>query len=308
VNVLLDAVGSFLTSDRYFRDVTEAGGRLAWYHSVRWHTWPRFNNRTHRELLIIDGKIGFLGGAGFHDQWLYGSKRQARWRDSMFRVEGEAVTGLQATFLDNWIEAAGEILIGDRYFPVNEEAGDIPSIVIDSSPSAGGSTRARILYQTLLASAKESVYITTPYFLPDASARQEMVRAIQERGVEIQIITPGKKSDHLLTRRSSRRLYGELLKAGARIFEYEPTMIHTKSMIVDGLWTVVGSSNFDHRSFGLNDEVNLAAVDRGLARRVMEDFERDRAASHEVHYREWLRRPIFERAHEYFGWLLERQQ
>jgi cardiolipin synthase len=308
VNLILDAVGSFLTYDNYFREMTEAGGKLAWYHPLRWHTWPRFNNRTHRELLIIDGRIGFLGGAGFHDQWLHGTKRQARWRDSMFRVEGEAVTGLQATFLDNWIEAAGEILIGDRYFPVIEDAGEIPSLVIDSSPSAGGSTRARILYQTLLASACESVYITTPYFLPDPSAREEMVRAIRERGVEIQIITPGQKSDHLLTRRSSRRLYGQLLQAGARIFEYEPTMIHAKTMVIDGMWAVVGSSNFDHRSFGLNDEVNLAAFDRGLSRRVMEDFERDRAASHEVLYRDWLRRPITERAHEYFGWLLERQQ
>ena len=165
-----------------------------------------------------------------------------------------------------------------------------------------------MLYQTLIASAQESIYITTPYFLPDRSARQEMVRAIRERGVEIKIITPGKQNDHLLTRRSSRRLYGELLRAGAEIYEYEPAMIHTKSMIVDRVWNVVGSTNFDNRSFGLNDEVNLAAFDRELAERLEQDFRQDVAASHAVSYDEWRRRSIFERAHEWLGWVLERQQ
>jgi cardiolipin synthase len=165
-----------------------------------------------------------------------------------------------------------------------------------------------MLFQTLFASARASVYVTTPYFLPDRSLRQELIAAIRERGVQVQIITPGRYSDQLLTRRSSRRLYGELLQAGAQIFEYQPAMIHTKSLIVDRLWSVVGSTNLDNRSFGLNDEVNVAVRDGGLASRLLEDFARDRAESREVSYREWTRRPLSERGYEWLGWLLERQQ
>ncbi|HEX5736200.1 MAG TPA: phospholipase D-like domain-containing protein [Blastocatellia bacterium] len=308
VNIVLDAIGSFATWNSYFKELTDAGGRVFWYHPFKWYTLPRINNRTHRELFIIDGEVGFMGGAGVADHWLVSKPDRPRWRDTMFKVEGVAVAGLQAAFAENWLEASGEILIGKEYFPFCETSGTASALIVDSSPTAGMSTRARMLYQTLIASAQESIYITTPYFLPDRSARREMVRAIRERGVEIKIITPGKQNDHLLTRRSSRRLYGELLRAGAEIYEYEPAMIHTKSMIVDRVWSVVGSTNFDNRSFGLNDEVNLAAFDRNLAERLEQDFRRDVAASHAVSYDEWRQRSIFERAHEWLGWVLERQQ
>ena len=177
-----------------------------------------------------------------------------------------------------------------------------------SSPTFGGSTRNRMLYQTLLAAAQRSIHITTPYFLPDRSARSELVRAIRERGVKVVILTPGRHADHLLTRRSSRRLYGDLLRAGASIYEYQPSMLHAKVLIVDGTWSVVGSTNFDNRSFGLNDEVNLAAYCPELATRLEEDFARDLAQSRQVNYQTWRRRPFFERGHELLGWLLERQQ
>ncbi|MCA1630265.1 MAG: phospholipase D-like domain-containing protein [Acidobacteria bacterium] len=160
----------------------------------------------------------------------------------------------------------------------------------------------------MLAAAGESILITTPYFLPDRSARAEMVRAIRERGVKVRIITPGKDTDHAMTRGASRRLYGDLLEAGAQIYEYQPTMIHCKTLVIDGKWSVVGTTNFDNRSFGLNDEVNLAAFGEGLAARIAEDFRRDVAESKLVTYEQWKRRPVFERAHEFFGWLLERQQ
>jgi len=308
VNLVLDAIGSFTSWNSYFKDLHAAGGRVSWYHPFRWYTLPRINNRTHRELIIIDGRIGFIGGAGFADHWRYPLKDHPRWRDSMFRVEGAAVANLQATFAENWLEASGEILASDDYFPLCEVEACTPALVVNSSPSAGRSTRARILFQMLLASARESILITTPYFLPDRSARAEMVRAIEERGVRIQIIVPGIKSDHALTRNSSRRLYGDLLKAGAKIYEYNPTMMHAKTLVIDGQWSIVGSTNFDNRSFGLNDEVNLAAFDHTLAARITEDFERDRDSSRAVNYEEWRRRSVFERAHEFFGWLLERQQ
>jgi cardiolipin synthase len=181
-------------------------------------------------------------------------------------------------------------------------------MIVGSSPTFGRSTRNRMLYQTLLASAQRSIHITTPYFLPDRSARSELVRAIRERGVQVAIITPGRHADHLLTRRSSRRLYGDLLRAGASIYEYQPAMIHAKVLVVDGAWSVVGSTNFDNRSFGLNDEVNLAAYCPELAARLEEDFARDVAQSRQVNYQTWRRRPFFERGHELLGWLLERQQ
>jgi cardiolipin synthase A/B len=307
VNVALDALGSFSTTDSYFKSLTDAGGTLSWYHPLRGNTWPRYNNRTHRELLVIDGKIGFIGGAGIADHWYCGDKKNPRWRDTVLRVDGDCAVSLQSTFAENWLEAQGEILIGDEYFPDHACAEGDAVMVVNSSPSAGGSTRARVLFQTLVASAKKSIYITTPYFLPDISLRHELVRAVQ-RGIEVKVVTPGRKSDHALTRTSSRRLYGELLRAGARIFEYSPSMIHAKILIIDGLWAVVGSTNFDNRSFGINDEVNLAVSASRLADRLERDFETDMAESKEITLEEWKHRPVVERAHEVLGWILERQQ
>jgi cardiolipin synthase len=311
VRLVLDAVGSFATWWSYLRPLTDAGGQVYFYHPIRWYTLPRINNRTHRELLIVDGDVGFLGGAGMADHWLlpHGTrKRKRRWRDTMFRVEGPAVRELQATFAENWLETSGEVLFDQRCFRWCDALGDTAAMVVASSPSSGRSTRNRMLYQTLLAAAQKSIHITTPYFLPDHSVRSELIRAVQERGVEVTIIVPGKHADHLLTRRSSRRLFGSLLKAGIRIHEYKPSMIHAKILLVDGMWSVVGSTNFDNRSFGINDEVNLAAFDPALAARLEEDFQADLARSEPVSYRVWSRRSLLEKWHEYLGWLLERQQ
>ena len=314
VRIVLDAIGSFNTWRRDFRELCEAGGEVHWYMPFRWHNLLRYNHRTHRELIVVDGQIGFLGGAGFADHWYKGrrqwitGKRLPQWRDTMFRVQGHAVASLQSIFTENWVEASGELLTGDRYYPECEARGSGAAMVIDSTPSAGRSTRARMLFQTLIASATRSIHITTPYFLPDRGARQAMIDAMEKRGVELKVIVPGKHSDHLLTRRSSRRIYGELLKHGGQIFEYKPAMLHTKSLVVDGMWSVVGSTNFDSRSFGLNDEMNIAALDEGLADRLEKDFERDLAASRRVTYKKWSKRPIFERFHEWLGWILERQQ
>jgi cardiolipin synthase len=274
----------------------------------RWYNLPRYNNRTHRELIVVDGRIGFIGGAGIADHWYKSRPRHKQWRDTMCRVEGRAVSGLQSMFAENWLESSGELLADSRYYPHCSVPGGGAAMVINSSPSYGRSTRARMLFQTLIASARRSIHLTTPYFLPDRSARQELVRAMVERGVELKIIVPGKHSDHLLTRRSSRRLYGELLKNGAQIYEYQPAMIHTKSLVVDGIWTVVGSTNFDSRSFGLNDEVNMAVQDEELAARMELDFQTDLVHSRRVPYSEWRRRSPFERVHEWLGWIVERQE
>jgi cardiolipin synthase len=309
VHMVTDAVGSIKLSSKDLEPLKKAGGRHAFYMPLRWYTWPRMNNRTHRELLIVDGKVGFVGGSGWADHWWKPvGKEKLPWRDTMIRVEGPAVTGLQSTFSENWLEASGQVLTGKAFFPFETGAGNSLALVVRSSPSPGRSTPARVLIQTLLASALHRIYITTPYFLPDESIRDEIVRAMKERGVEVKIITPGPGTDHLLTRRSSRRLFGDLLAAGAHIYEYQPSMIHAKILVVDSRWVAIGSTNIDPRSFKLNDEVNLAAPDPVLAQRLEQDFNADLAHSREVSYEEWKHRSFAERAHELFGGLLERQQ
>jgi cardiolipin synthase len=309
VRIVLDAIGSFNTWRRTFRELIAAGGEVLWYVPLRWYNFMRLNNRTHRELLVVDGETGFLGGAGIADQWYRtAGPKHPRWRDTMFRVRGCAVAGLLGTFAENWLESSGELLAGARYFPEFPEREGMAAMVINSTPTNGRGTRARMLFQMLIAGARRSIHLTTPYFLPDSAVQRELIRAMRERGVEVKVIVPGTHSDHVLTRRSSRRLYGELLRFGAQIFEYRPAMIHAKIMVVDGWWSVVGSTNFDHRSFGINDEVNLAALDETLAQRIEEDFQRDAAASHRVTYDEWRNRSLLERVNEWLGWILERQQ
>jgi cardiolipin synthase len=309
VNVVLDAVGSASTPDSYFSGFKQAGGRLAWYNDSHWNKLPRYNHRTHRELLVIDGQTAFIGGAGVADHWYHGHGGNPAWRDTMVRVEGNALANLQATFAENWLEGCGEVLTGMAYFPeIPQQQGGALALVVNSTPSVGGATRARMLFQLLLASAKTSIHITTPYFLPDRSMVHELVRAVQERGVELTLLVPGKHSDHLLTRSSSRHAYGHLLKAGARILEYRPAMIHAKILLIDGVWAVVGSTNFDNRSFGLNDEVNLAVRNREFTLRLEKDFVHDLAEAEPVSYEQWRHRPVLERAPELLGWVLERQQ
>ncbi|HKT52639.1 MAG TPA: cardiolipin synthase [Candidatus Angelobacter sp.] len=307
VNLVLDGLGSFSTSRSYCRELLSSGGKVQFYHPFSWRSVASINNRTHRELLVVDGQCGFIGGAGIADHWLMDKKKHRRWRDTVIRVEGDIVSNLQATFAENWLETSGEVIFGDEYFPQLQDAGNAKAMVINSSPSAGGSTRARILFQALVSAAQSKIRITTPYFLPDSSMLNELVRAAQ-RGVQVEIIVPGRKSDHGLTRSSSRRLYGKLLRAGVRIYEYQPAMIHAKVLVIDGLWSLTGSTNFDNRSFGLNDEVNLAACDRQLAAELTHDFLADVAASQEVTLQDWKKRSLLEKLHEALGWALQRQQ
>jgi cardiolipin synthase A/B len=307
VRLVLDAVGSLNTWRSTFRELLAAGGEVCWYMPFRWYNLSRFNNRTHRELLVVDGTVAFLGGAGIADHWYRTRGRKKRWRDTMFRVRGGAVASLQSMFAENWLESSGELLTSERYYPACRPADGSAAMVINSTPSYGRATRARMLFQTLIASATRSIHITTPYFLTERGGRAAL-RDAMKRGIDLKIIVPGQHSDHLLTRRSSRRLYGDLLKHGAQIYEYQPSMIHTKSLVVDGLWSVVGSTNFDSRSFGLNDEVNLAAMDEALAARLEEDFQADLQASQRITYRAWRRRSPLERINEWLGWIVERQE
>ena len=306
-NLVLDSFGSAGTTKRYLAPLLEAGGKVRWYNSPRWHRLMHLDNRTHRELMIVDGRVGFIGGAGIADQWYEGTKGHPRWRDSAVRIEGEAVCNLQATFAENWLATAGELLTGEAYFPSIKNDHPLVAMVVNSTPTIGGGTRARILFQLLLASARESISITTPYFLPDKSLMKELCRAV-ERGLRVRILVPGRKSDHMVTRSTSRAGYGELLKAGAEVYEYQPSMIHAKVLCIDNLWVVVGSTNFDNRSFGINDEVNLALRDPNVAMRFENDMAFDLEQSRRISLQEWKHRPVTERATELMGLVFERQQ
>lgn len=239
VRVVIDSLGSTSFPKKRFDKLRSLGGHVGWYHPIRWYTWPRLNNRTHRELLIVDGTTAFAGGAGFADQWMYSKRNDPQWRDTMLRFEGDAAASLNASFAENWLEASGEVLLAPEYFPITEGKGATRTLVVTSSPMRGRSTEARVLFQGIVAKAGFRIHIENPYFLPDESLRQELVKAVK-RGAEVTIIVPGAKNDHLLTRRSSRALYGDLLRGGARIFEYEPSMLHAKIALIDDTWALAG--------------------------------------------------------------------
>lgn len=305
VRVIVDAIGSFPTPDRYFDPVRAAGGIVAWYQPIGWYTLKRFNNRTHRELIVVDGAVGYIGGAGIAAHWLGPRDGSRPWRDTMVRVTGSVVAGMQGAFLDNWLESTGEILADPRLYPAwSEGVGN--AVVVAGVPSPARGSRARVLFQLLLASATKSIDINSPYFLPDASARHELIRAAQ-RGVRVRIVIPGDANNHPIARYASRSRYGELIRGGVELHEYGPGMIHAKILVVDATWSVVGSTNFDSRSFELNDEVNLAVNDEALAARLLEDFAADIANSRLITYPIWRARSWRERALGAVSALLARQ-
>jgi cardiolipin synthase A/B len=306
VKLTLDYIGCFSTFRSYFKDLEAAGGRVEWHHPLRLSLLLQANNRTHRELLIVDGTVGFIGGAGIADRWAKDQPKEKRWRDTVVRVEGPCVSALQSVFAQNWLRTSGEILTGENQFGFPPCQGGVMGLVVGSTPAAG-STSARILFQLLISSARKCIYMNTPYFLPDRSARAAIIQAARDRNVDVKIITPGDNSDQRLTRASSRELYGTLLKNGVQIFEYKPSMIHVKALMVDDCWSVVGSTNFDYRSFDLNDEVNLAILDTEVSRRLAADFERDLSNSRQISYDEWRRKFRFRLAQRVFS-LLERQE
>lgn len=273
VRIIVDAIGSFGVGDSMFDELRAAGGHMCWFHPIAWDTWPQLNQRTHRKLLICDGETGFIGGAGVADEWVRATGKDPVWRDTVFCVEGEAVAGLISAFAENWLETSGEILSGRQQFTFRAMPEGVPGFVVTSTARSGG-TQARILFQALINSARKTIRITTPYFLPDRSARQALLAAVA-RGVSVEILTAGPHIDHAYIRTLSRRSSRSLLLGGAKIYEYQPAMIHAKLLTIDSLWSVVGSTNFDHRSFALNDEVNLAVLDRELAGVIEADLAED---------------------------------
>ena len=307
VTIVVDAIGSFSLWGKPVSRLRAAGVRIMSYQALRWHSLHRINNRTHRELLIIDGRTAFIGGAGVADWWREPTGRSKRpWRDTMARIEGPVVAALQGVAAENWLECCGEILTGRDFFPDLKPCGDTTAFVVKSSPS-DRATASRVTFQLLIEGADHNVRISTPYFLPDRAFRRALV-GMAQRGVQISVIVPGRHTDQKWVRLASRRMWGELLAAGIRIFEYQPAMTHAKVLVVDDLWCVLGTTNIDNRSFEHNDEVNLAMRDSAVAARLLQDYERDLAVSHEVTLAKWQRRPVWEKIAGPFVWIAERQQ
>jgi cardiolipin synthase len=306
VTIVVDAVGSLSLRGRPVRRLRKAGCRIESYQRLRWHALARLNNRTHRELLIVDGRIAFAGGAGIADWWARPRRKQRPWRDTMARIEGPVVAALQGVAAENWLECCGEILTGPEYFPALESVGNTTAFVVRSSP-ADRATASRVAFQLLMEGADREVRISTPYFLPDR-ALQRALLGLVARGVEVSIIVPGPATDQRWVRYASRRLWGRLLEAGLRLYEYRGTMMHAKVLVVDGAWSVLGTTNMDNRSFEHNDEVNVALCDAEVAARLLDDYRRDLADSDEITLERWRARPVWEKILGPFIWILERQQ
>jgi len=305
VHVLLDWVGSSKMDRRYLRMLRDAGAEVVRYHKPHWTGLGRMNDRTHRKLLVIDGHIGFTGGVGIADEWSGHAQDEKHWRDMHFRVEGPAVGQMQAVFMDNWIKSTGNVLHGPQYFPEIDAAGEGLAHMFSSSPS-GGSDDMQLMYLMAITAATHSIHLASAYFVPDKLTINAIVEAAK-RGVKVRIITPGKRIDTHTVREASRACWGDLLAAGVEMYEYQPTMYHCKLIVVDEYLVSVGSTNFDSRSFKLNDEANLNIYDRDFARRQTAVFDGDVVNAKRITLDDWRRRPLLEKLLERVVALLDSQ-
>jgi len=296
VHVLLDWVGSLKVDNRMVDTMRDAGVEVHRFHPLRWYNLGRINNRTHRKLLIVDGYVGFTGGVGIAPPWTGHAQDEEHWRDSHYRVEGPVVAQMQGVMLSNWSKATGRILHGEDYFPPPREAGTQQAQMFHSSPS-GGSESMQLMYLIAITATVKTLDIASAYFVPDQMARVALVAALK-RGVRVRVITPGRKIDQQTVRHASRALWGELLEAGLEMYVYQPTMYHCKVVIADGLLASVGSTNFDPRSFHLNDEANLNVYDRDFSAHLTQVFEQDLQRCKRVTLQDWQRRPALEKARE----------
>jgi cardiolipin synthase len=283
----------------------EAGVEVEKYHPVKWHTLGKLNNRTHRKLLVVDGRIGFTGGVGIADKWDGNAEDPDHWRDTHFRIEGPAVAQMQAAFMDNWTKVTGKVLHTVEYFPPPQNAGAHYAQVFQSSIE-GGAESMHLMYLLSIAAARRTIDLSMAYFAPDGIALEALLAAVQ-RGVRVRILLPGPHTDAEIVQNASRAKWGRLLAAGGEIYLYQPTMFHCKVLVVDGLWTSVGSTNFDNRSFRLNDEANLNIHDADVASRQIADFNDDLGKARRITYEEWAARPWTERVRDRVASLLNAQ-
>ena len=297
VHLLFDALGSGKIDDESVKAMKAAGVEVEKYNPWRWDTLARINNRTHRKIMVVDGRIGYTGGAGIGDEWRGNAQGPDNWRDTHFRIEGPVVAQIQAAFIENWIEVTGRVLHGEEYFPELGRAGGQSAQFIVTSPG-GGSESMQLMYLVSIAAAAKTIKLSAAYFVPD-EVEVRALAAAAKRGVRVQLIVPGPHTDSPLVRRASRSTWGELLRAGVEFYEYQPTFFHCKVMVVDELWVTVGSTNFDARSFSVNDEANLNVYDREFAAEQARIFDADLKRARQVTYEEWSSRPWTEKLWEH---------
>jgi cardiolipin synthase A/B len=317
VNLVVDAVGASGIDDEHVRRLEQAGCRVVRFNQLRWYSLEEVNYRTHRKILVVDGDVAFTGGAGIGDHWMGNAQDADHWRDTMVQIVGPAARLAEGGFYENFTEgaeavapelddplgpAAGEALEADLQSRSQDSArpaaGEGAAFVVRSSPSGGANDMKR-LYLLALAAARRSVDITTPYFVPDESSLWSIEDAVG-RGVRIRVLVEGEQTDAMPVKHASRRYYDRLLELGVEVHEYQPTMMHAKTLVVDGTWSVFGSANFDNRSLELNDELNVAVSSRELAARLLADFDRDLRSSERLTLEAWRARPLADRLHEQF--------
>ena len=305
VHLMLDFMGSMKMDNKLVDEMKKAGVQVQRYHKPVWWKLARMNNRTHRKLLVIDGKIGFTGGVGIADQWRGNAQDENHWRDSHFRVEGPVVGQIQAVFNDNWTKATGVVLDGPDYFPELTPKGTMPAQMFSSSPT-GGSESMHLMYLMAITAARHTIDLSAAYFVPDDLTIRTLIAAAK-RGVRVRLITPGPIIDSDLVKAASRDRWPELLDAGVQIAEYKPTMYHVKTLIVDKLLVSVGSTNFDNRSFSINDEANLNVMDEGFAQQMSEIYEADWARATPVTEHKFAQRPWYQRVSTWAVSLIDKQ-
>lgn len=305
VNVLLDWVGSLKMDTALLDEMSAAGVACERFHEPRFAHWGRLNNRTHRKLLVVDGRTGFTGGVGIADHWRGQARDPGEWRDTHYRVAGPVVAQMQSVFLDNWMRATGEVLHGEAYFPALAPAGAYTAQMFSSSPS-GGSESMHLMYLLAITAARRSIDLANSYFVPDELTIRTLIDAAR-RGVKVRILTPSGHIDSETVRKASRSSWGPMLEAGIEFAEYQPTMFHVKGLVVDGLFASVGSTNFDNRSFRLNDEANLNVMSTAFGREQQAVFEADWARARPITLKQWRDRPLTERLWEAAARLLRTQ-
>jgi cardiolipin synthase A/B len=306
VRVMFDGSGGKKFGKKGLQQMKDAGARVRRYHPILISNLGLINNRDHRKIFIIDGRIAYVGGHCLTDNWLGDAQDKQHFRDISARVEGPVVAQLQSAFAENWIEETGEVPGGTNFFPELERVGDVDAHAVWLSPSGSPST-LKLLHYLLIRMAKKRLTIQNPYFLPDPDARKALLEAAK-RGVEVRIMIPSDKvTDSPIVQHASHHHYGTLLKGGVRLFDYERTLLHQKIVVVDGMCASIGSTNFDDRSFEINDEVSLVVYDERVAGELEEIFTRDLEHARERHFDEWKRRPVLHKARDFFSFVFNEQ-
>jgi cardiolipin synthase len=299
VQLVVDAMGSNKIPKEWHESLKGAGVKVGEFGQPKWYALEELNYRTHRKILVIDGRVGFTGGVGLDDQWLGQAEDKEHWRDTMVRIEGPVVRLMEGAFNENFIETSSEPVAAIVDPPPVIPPGPLDSAMVQRSSPTGGSNDLKRLYLLSIAAARRTLDISTPYFLTDESSDWSLEQAVK-RGVKVRVLVEGDLTDAKPVKYASREAYQRLLDLGIEIYEYQPTMMHAKAMVVDRSWSIVGSANFDNRSLELNDEMNVAVSDRDLAARLLQDFEQDLRRAKKLESAQWRQRSFLDKTREHF--------